>query len=440
MNQPTSANLGESEAEGAILGIMQLWPDTIHQMHQLTVDDFMTQKNAVLWELLNEMSSKGIDIGDRVLVMSELRSIGKLDSFGGPVWLSDLCSIPSNSGNISNYIAELKKKTSERIAVAACKRFNSELGTCDSLELIERLKNDLNGSTSVSEKLKGKTLKQIGYEALDPSQRENSSTFKTGYFQLDDAIGGQFGNTSFTVIAAGPSYGKTALALNLMQNSRKEGKPIKCLYVGMEMSEPEIFDRFVTANSGIPGQIVNELRMDRADDITRGKYMERYAKSCVDVGEAGHIIKSDGLVSINEFRALVAMYAKDIDCAILDYIQQLRPTNSKHSEMEKINEASWSCKELASTYNIPVFALSQLNRDGYKDGCKPSLANLRASGQLEQDANNVFLMWREKKEEATDEPVEIFLAKNRNGPVCRVKLHFDLIHGRIENLKPEKYR
>ena len=436
MNRPTLEYLSNDDPEGALLGILQLWPDTIHQMHEINSDDFTERRNKVLWEEIMVMFSSGLDISDRVLILDQLRMHGKLETIGGAIRLSDLCSIPANSSNVSNYVSAIKIKSAELKAVVACERFKSDLGTCDTLELIERLKSDLNSSSTLSKKLQGKTLKQIGKEALDETTREKAETWQTNYFELDSALGGQIGQTSFTVIAAGPSFGKTALALNLMQNATSSGKPIKCLYVGMEMSEPEIFDRFVAADGKIPGQIVSRLRMNLATTEDRAKYMATYKNSCVNVSKAGHIIKSDGLVSISEFRALVAMYAKDVDCAILDYLQQLRPTNTKHNEMEKINEASWSCKDLALTYKIPIIALSQLNRDGYKDGCKPGLANLRASGQIEADANNVWMLWREKSEISTHEKMEIFLAKNRSGPVCRIPLDFDLKHGRIENTKP----
>jgi len=415
------------------MGIVQLWPNTIHQMHELQTEDFADFRNKILWEELREMSSKGMDIGDRILVMSQLRECGNLDKIGGAVRLADLCAIPANSGNVANYIAEVKKRTAVKTAVVAVDQFKMDLGTCDGLELVERLKSDLSTSSARNQKLEGRTLKEIGKIALDGRTRGDAKTWSTNYFQLDKALVGQIGKTSFTVIAAGPSFGKTALVLNIMQKATKDGKPIKCLYVGMEMSEPEIYDRFVTAESKIPGSIVTAIRNDIADPSVREANIRRFGTACKKVAESEHIIKSDGFVSINEFRALVAMYSKEVDCAIIDYIQQLRPTSSKQSVMEKINEASLACKELALSYNIPIIALSQLNRDGYRDGCKPGLANLRESGQLEQDADNVWMIWRAKGEGQPKEEVEIFLAKNRAGPVCRVTLDFDLVHGRIEN-------
>jgi replicative DNA helicase len=203
------------------------------------------------------------------------------------------------------------------------------------------------------------------------------------------------------------------------------------------MSESELFDRFVASDSGIPGQIVRKIRMNDCDAETMRKHSRAFGESSRNIAARGHIIKSDGIISINEFRALVAMYANDIDCAIIDYIQQLRPTSGKQSKMEKVEEASWACKDLASTYKIPVIALSQLNREGYKDGNKPSLATLRESGQIEQDANNVWMMWRPKAEGVAEEEMELFLAKNRNGPICRINLDFDLV-GKIKNLSPFK--
>jgi len=427
-----------TESEAATLGIVQHWPNTIHQMHELTVDDFHKHKHKLLWSTLTKMVAQRQDIGDRILLMDQLKQDGNFDAIGGPIGLSDICAIPANSGNIVNYISELKKKTAELNAVAACEQFKRDLGTSDSHEAIERLKNDLNDSSYISKKLAGRTMKELAYNALEETFSDDADTFETNYFQLDNALGGQLGRTSFTVIAAGPSFGKTALALNIMQNGTRNGKPIRCLYVGMEMTETEIFDRFIAADGEIPGHIVRKIRRNTSDSESRIRYGKSFAESVTNISGRGHIIKSDGIISINEFRALVAMYSKDIDCAILDYIQQLRPTDPKQGDMEKVNEASWACKDLAMTYNIPIIGLSQLNRDGYKDGCKPTLANLRASGQIEQDANNVWIMWRAKEDGATEEEMELFIAKNRNGPVCRIGLNFNLKHGRIENLKPIK--
>ena len=432
LNQQISA-FSNSDAEDALLGIVQLWPDTMHQVSDLQLEHFENFENRLLWEALLEMHIDGSDIGDRALLLGRLRSDGILDQLGGAVRLAELCAIPVNSGNLGTYVTLIKTKRLESLAVAACERFKSKLGTVGTLELIERLRGDLSESSDSSVELKGRTMKEVARHAMAEVDDVGNKTWQTGYLELDRLIGGQMGRNSYTVIAAGPSYGKTAMVLNLMRQGSHDGKPIRCLYVGMEMGESELFDRFVSADGRIPSQIARQLRLNLADKDSWKSYGHAFGQTVGRIAKMGHIIKSDGLVTIMQFRALVARYAGEIDCAVIDYIQQLKPTSPGQSDMEKINEASWSCKDLAMTYNIPIIALSQLNRDGYKDGCKPTLANLRASGQLEQDADNVWMLWREKRDGAVTEPIEVFLAKNRSGPVARLGLEFNGSFGLISN-------
>jgi len=414
------AHLEAIQAQEAVLGLVLTYPRSVHQYSDLDDNTWTDDGIGAAWSVIRCMAEQG-DIDPTVL-------ISRLDEAGlsGTDWymrLTENTPIPSNS---EIYRQELRKKIAVFRALVACEAFCFDLGTSDTLEALESLRSEINGNSGSGRSLKAHSLSEVAQEALDQTLQDQAY-IETGYFSLDSKLGGGLTPGSMTIVAAGPSCGKTALALNIMQGSTANGRPVRALYIGMEMGKAELFDRLCAYESGMPGQLVGRLRKNIASKDEAQRHYKAYGESVKSISKAGHRIKSDGLVSISEVRALVAMYAGEVDLVIVDYIQQMKPSAAKQSEMEKINEASWACKELAMRYSLPVVVLSQLNREGYKDGQRPTLASLRASGQLEQDADNVLLMWRAKEYDVSREDLTVFLAKNRAGPIATLGMRYDLM-------------
>jgi len=427
------------DAEALAVGVVLMYPETIHQAHDLSPEDFQSKQYGTLWGVVREMFAEGQDFGDRLLLMDRLRKSDRLDAIGGPVTLSDVCVAVANSAGMAEYVSIIKREGVRNRARSAAESFLLALPYSEPSEAIQGLQSDLNGHIADSGLSVGMKMLDVAKMALDETLNQENGGFETGYFELDKLMGGEVGQSHFTVLAAGPSFGKSALAVNLAIKGRKQGQPLRCLYICMEMDEIELFDRMVSAVGEIPTQVTRLLRINKATEQQRGNYEAAYGDAVRKVAKMEHIIQATGLVDINSVRALVAMHRDKIDCVIIDYLQQLKPSKPSQSTFEKVNEASWSCKDMAMKYKIPVIALSQLNRDGYKDGKKPGLENLRESGQLEQDANNVWMLWRKKQEGVPREELELFVAKNRGGGIARIELDFMLKYGQINNLTPKTY-
>ena len=435
MNRQTSVSSTSSDkAESALLGTIMLYPETIHQADGIKAQDFSCHLNATLWTILNRLSNAGKDITNNILIHDELRTADINCDEGWSIRICNMLAVVPNSGGIQQYQSIIKRESFRRRSLMAAVQLSSTLPDSDPYEAMEVFQRGIKQDELSNKTTPAKTMSEIAVEAKDHASRKESRTWETGYFQLDKMMGGMIGETSFTVIAAGPSFGKTALALNLLRNANNLGVASKFLYVSMEMSGVELFDRMVSAMAGIQTQTVRRLRLGLAPKELINKHKEAYDEAFVKLSDTGHIIKADGLVDINEVRSLVARHHGDIDGVVLDYLQQCKATKPGQKTIDRVGEASWNCKDLAVTYKKPVVALSQLSREGYKDGKKPELSHLKESGQLEQDADNVWLLWRKKEEGVASEDIEVNVAKQRGGAIGRFNLNFELGVGRISNL------
>lgn len=428
------------DIEDAILGIVLSIPSAQRTLAEIKASEFTDERNAALWSILVEMFAAGDDIADTTLRRVYQQRLDVSDDAAGASRIMDLRAKEPNSANLKRYVGMLREENARDAARIACDAFATEIEEEDPSEAIERLYGRLNASNSETP-LAAVSCKDMAKAALDETVASEGLGIRTGYDQLDGWLGGGLSQTSFTVLAAGPSFGKSALAVNMLKKMRlPDDRPARVLYVSMEMGNTEIFDRMCCIVGHISTQAVRMLRAGIEEPHVEAKYGKAYAAAVQAVAQMGHKIKAGRIVSINQFRMLMAMHAHEIDVAVLDYIQQLRPTYQGQQTMERVNEASWSCKEMAMKYRVPVIALSQLNRDGYKDGNKPGLANLRETGQLEQDADNVWMLWREKEEEADREDMELFVAKNRSGQLGRILLDFKAKYGVIESPSPAEYQ
>jgi len=436
LNQPTSTTL---KAEDALLGCVMMYPDTIHQASHVIADDFLDRENATLWGLLRVLHKNDKDIGNRILLLDSLKAKAIPCKEGWPLKIVHQCSSIPNSGGIEGYVTIIKREAFRRRAMQASQQLITGLPDSDPHEVVESFLSDIESNTAMHGTSPAKTMSELAVESKDSANNDEALTWATGYMELDRMIGGMIGETSFTVIGAGPSFGKTAFALNLLMNAHRNGKPMRFLYVCMEMNGLELFDRMVSAMAGIQTQTTKMLRLGTAKPEYKEKYQEAYSIAVDRLATTGHIIKADGLVDINDVGALVAKHHKHIDGVVIDYLQQFKKTDNRQTELEKLNEASISLKGFAGKYNTPMIALSQFNRGGYIDGKKPELSDLKGSGQIEQDCDNAWLLWRAKKEGVVEEELELFNAKQRAGSIGRLGLNFELLYGRITNLKPLHY-
>jgi len=259
---------------------------------------------------------------------------------------------------------------------------------------------------------------------------------QTGFLELDDMLNG-LQNGEMIVIAARPSMGKTALAMNIIESIAADSR-LPCAVFSLEMSKQQLAQRMLCSRGGID-----------AHKLRRGMLQsQEYQKLASVVGELAKapiwVDDSPGLTPLQLLaKARRLKRQHDIKCIMIDYMQ-LMDNPGPDSRQQQISEISRAIKSIARDLSIPVVALSQLNRatEG-RDGHRPRMSDLRESGSIEQDADVVMLLHREdyykmsEPDFMPDNIAELIIAKQRNGPTGTVKLTFFSKTTRFENLSAQ---
>ena len=272
--------------------------------------------------------------------------------------------------------------------------------------------------------IKAKTIATIAKENKEryfTDKKENK--IHIGIYSLDDIIGGLEGG-DVVVIAARPAVGKSAFVTQTANNIAEQGKKV-CFY-NLEMQEKQMYERFVVSKSGIP---LTRLRNAKA---YLGDEKERFEKANNDLMKNENIVISTGSKSVNEIRAEVRHM--DYDIIIIDYLQLLKTDKEyRGNRTAEVGAISKAIKALAMELNIPIIALSQLNRASEtRDTKEPTMADLRESGDIEQDASIILLMWNLDIEDKTKKGCKV--EKNRQGENGKVALRFNGEYMKFEQL------
>lgn len=410
------------EAEKALIGSLSLYPERISEVINIVnQDSFQDHRNGLIYaEMIKSYNNR--EPVDEVILRTNLDTKYPNESWAIILAESTICI--GHSANASHYAKIVAEKYMARNLIQQAH------------EIISRIDHGEAPDTVGQATVKNiERYMQTGKDKTVSSQQianrevvEFSPDIASGFSKLDTIHNGGVSATSFTVIGAGTSVGKTQLAINLMLKATKNNRPARVLYICQEMSDDELWDRMVCTVSGIPSRIAQRLRRRTADNQEVIEYQIEYDKAVSNLSNRQLFLHAEGPVTAEEVSSLVAKYHRDIDIVFIDYLQQVRRSHPSQTEFEKVSNISGECKLLPARYKIPIFGVSQINRQS--DG-KPKLANLRQSGQIEQDADNVWLLWRPKEENVDTEFMEVNVAKNRNGPLRTVSLKYQLTTGNI---------
>jgi replicative DNA helicase len=261
--------------------------------------------------------------------------------------------------------------------------------------------------------------------------RHPISGVPTGYYDLDDITGG-FQPEQLIILAARPSMGKTAIALNICDHAAVTSK-VPVLFVSLEMGRVELAERLLCARSKVDGHKLRTGQNLGTREMTLlGKGYDELRSSPMFIDDSS----SRTMLQITA-NARRLKLRQSIGMIVVDYIQLIDSDESRDSRQEQIAKISRRLKTLAREMKLPVVALSQLNRAvENREDRRPRMADLRESGAIEQDADMILLLHRPEYYDANDQPgiAEVIVAKNRNGATGTVKLTFLKNFTRFENL------
>lgn len=423
------------EAEMSVLGAMLLDNEVISLVVPiLNKHSFYKTAHQELFQIVLELYDKGQAV-DLVILREELKKRSLLEKIGGIEYLLELEEAVPTIGNVEYYANIVREKAIKRnlIEVAATiqkEAFNDTLDTDNLLDTSERAIFDITQKkfNTASTKL-NEVLKQTFSRIENLHDRQNRLTgLSTGFYDLDDLTCG-LQASELIIVAARPSMGKTSLALNIVEHAGVvEKKPV--VVFSLEMAAQQVAQNMLCSYSQVDA---HKLRMGFLDD----KEWSDLSSGLGSLSEAPIFIDDTPGLTILEVRAkarrLKAQY--DIQLVVVDYLQLMEATRAENRQQE-ISIISRGLKSLARELSIPVIAVSQLNRSvEAREGHKPRMSDLRESGSIEQDADVIILLHRDKYYDSEkDDTAELIIAKQRNGPTGIVKLAFRSHFMRFESL------
>jgi replicative DNA helicase len=422
------------DSEKALLGSVMLRPDAMHDVaDMITGDSFYSEKHRIIYRTMFELFSKNTPI-DLLSMSARLGEQNELEQVGGRSYLADLVNFVPSSANVKHYAEIVRNKQLMRNLIEASD-YISSIGYDESIaveELLEKAEKKMYEVTNFTGSSKFIHLKDTLTEAWERIERLHNSKDElrgvpTGFKGVDSKLAG-LQKSDLIILAARPSVGKTSFALDIARNAAvKFNVPVGIF--SLEMSAQQLVDRMLAATSHIDAW---KLRTGRNlnlesdfDNLRNGLDILSKAPIFIDDQPGNNILKMRSVA-----RKLKS--EKGLGLIVVDYLQLMVPTQSKNSDnvVQQVTEISRSLKNLARELEVPVLALSQLNRAVEQRGGKPRLSDLRDSGSIEQDADVVMFIHREKDDtsmgdNARSKETEILIEKHRNGPTGSVKLMFN---------------
>jgi replicative DNA helicase len=421
------------EAERSVLGALMLDKDAIVKVANLIrLGDFYKDDHNLIFETMIELYEQREPI-DVLSLSNRLEEKGQLEQIGGSSYLASLVTAVPSSSNIVHYAKVVQKKSTLRKLIVTASEI-VELGYREDEDVEKVLDAAEQKLFSVSQKyLKQdfvpiRSILEAAFNRIDELHKGDHKLrgIPSGFSDLDNILAG-FQKSDLVIVAARPSIGKTALALDFARQIAIKEK-ISVGIFSLEMSSDQLIDRMLAAESGVD---LWRLRTGRLKTGEGDDDFQRIGEAMGVLSEAPVFIDDAGSANVMEIRTMARRLQSEqnVGLIIIDYLQLMEGRSGGDNRVNEISEISRALKQLARELNIPVIALSQLSRAVESRSPQiPKLSDLRESGSIEQDADVVMFLYREDREKP-DTPnkniVEVHIAKHRNGPIGKLSLYFN---------------
>ncbi len=412
------------EAEQSVLGAMLVNPNAIAVVVEtLTADDFYRDSHRSIYRAILTLYDRGEEV-DVVTLSAQLEREGVLAKVGGREFIHTLAEFVPAAANAGHYAAIVREQAVLRALIRVGNEV-AELGyqhPGDVATLLDTCEQKVFAIQQQRRSQEFQSIKDVlvrNFEHLDTLQREQGVTGLASGFEGIDRLTGGFQAANLIVLAARPGVGKTSLALNIAQNAAVEGKAAVALF-SLEMSAQELGERMMCSAARVSSHKVRTGSLSGDD----------YAKLVQAAGELEkaqiYIDDSAGL-NMFELRAKARRLASKVPLSLLivDYLQLMVGDGRAENRQQEVAAISRSLKQLARELNLPVIAVSQLNRaPEARADREPQLADLRESGAIEQDADMVMFIYEDPSDPSAKGVIKLKIAKHRNGPTGTVRLGF----------------
>lgn len=432
MDSTTTQPPQNTEAEASLLGALLIDSDAIVKIaDNITSQDFYEPRHQRIYSAISQLYDRKESI-DVLTLADRLKNDGYLKDVGGPSYLTELTNFVPTAAHVEQYADIVAQKAMRRRLIAASKHIGS-LGFDESKQLKELIEEAESRLFEVSQKhikqnvISLETILAESFDRLDDLHKDKQKIrgIPSGFKDIDEKLAG-FQRSDLIILAARPSMGKTALALNFAHNvAIQANQPV--LMFSLEMSKEQLVDRLLSMESGVDAWALRTGNLTDTD-------FEKIGRAMGTLSEAQIFIDDSPGITISDLRTKARREAhqRPLGLIIVDYLQ-LMSGGSRYggdgNRVQEISEISRGLKGVARELNVPVLALSQLSRSVENRNPQiPQLADLRESGSIEQDADVVAFIYREEyynPETDRKKLTDIFIKKHRNGPTGGVELYFD---------------
>jgi replicative DNA helicase len=432
------------EMEQSLLGSLLIDKDAIIKVADIiNSDDFYKDTHGIIFDTMKELYEKHEPI-DLLSLSSRLEEKGQLEAVGGRSYLTSLANTVPTSSHVIHYAQVVQNKATLRRLLKAAAEI-TELGFEETGELDQLLDQAEQKLFTVSQKYLKRTFVSItdvlteAFDRIDELHRGSGKMrgIQTFYADLDNILAG-LQKSDLIILAARPSAGKTTLALDIARNVATKGKEAIGIF-SLEMSKEQLVDRLLCAEAGVD---LWKMRTGKLTDQGEDDDFTRINRAMGLLSEAKIYIDDSANANIMEIRTKARRLQSEhgLGLIVIDYLQLMEGRGRTENRVQEVSEISRNLKAIARELNVPVLALSQLSRSvESRDTHIPRLADLRESGSIEQDADVVLFIYREKMYHQDLPPdkanvAEVIIAKHRNGPTGKVKLFFDEQNVTFKNL------
>lgn len=420
------------EAEKSILGSLMIDKNAVTKVaDSITPVDFYSAAHQKIYEAMLDLFLKNEPI-DILSVTNVLKSKKQLDGTGGSSYLADLINSVPSSAHISHYAKIVREKRVLRDLISLSANITEEVfeKRTDVDNLIDSIEQKI---FSVSQRSQDKNFIALrdelkeAYERIEKLHQGEKGLrgVTTGFEDLDKLLSG-FQRSDMIILGARPSLGKTTLALDMARGAAFKGKASVGIF-SLEMSREQLVDRLIAAEANVPFWRLRTGQLNSETDFALiQESLDRLSQMKIFIDDT----PSPNIMQIRSIaRRLQSEHG--LDLIVIDYVQLIQPLTNSDNMVQQFTEISHGIKSLARELNVPVLAISQLNRQvDNREVRVPRLSDLRETGSWEQDADVVLMIYRkdrDKLEPSLEEEgtASVIIAKHRNGPLGTVDFKFD---------------
>ena len=429
-------------AEQSLLGALMQEPEKLVEVKAaVDVEDFYDEKNKDIYNAILRLDEAEI-IPDTTTIFEEINNSGAFKSMDASLYIVELYDITPSTRNIMHYANLVKRYSIYREIRSALLSSTEEMnqGNADIDSLTATLFDQVERAMERAKTSQFKNMKDVTNEVFQEivarmSGEGQNIAIPTGFSTLDQLVG--LGKGDLIILAARPSMGKTAFALNIAlnvagKNHRDEGEKKTVALFSLEMGADQLVSRMICSEGMLDSEKIKKGTLDNDD-------MMKLETAVHFLNQKNIFIEDSAFIKVNEVKARCKLLKNEhgLDLVVIDYLQLLQGSKRTDNRQQEVSEISRSLKQMARELECPVIALSQLSRSvESRHDKRPMMSDLRESGSIEQDADIVSFLYRsdyyrseDADENEVQEPsdvstVEVIVAKNRNGQIGTAELAF----------------